>query len=93
MYNVSYNMRYRYISAILNIREVINIMKQAKRAEIDCVCTCRICGSFISRLYKNHETISVLKTKVRDWKCFDGIGNVCPECYEDLKSKPMEEWH
>lgn len=58
-----------------------------KRAVIWCEVNCCNCGGVIGFGYRNAKTISKLKRVTKDWKYFDGEGNLCPECFEKLKNR------
>lgn len=59
----------------------------AKRAILWCEVQCCNCGGVIGWYYRNAESISRLKKVTETWKYCDGLGNLCPECYEKIKKK------
>lgn len=62
------------------------------KAYIWCEVSCGKCGNTIGFYYKNLQTISMIKEKSKGWKWIDGMGNICPNCYEKLRQEKDHEY-
>lgn len=65
-----------------------------EKAKIYCEVTCGSCGTlaYVSRYYKNTDTIRKIKKETEDW-VWDAKEkiNLCPECRIQRKSKKEGE--
>lgn len=61
------------------------------KAIIWCEVSCTNCGDVIGFDYKNAKTISALKKAVKDWRYCEEAGNLCPDCYKNMKIAGLME--